>query len=71
MMNLVIETINTNRAGDLQNAYNDAMNANSKENFIARLRDNMPDAIIGFGGNHIWVSEKNASRIGLIINPLP
>lgn len=69
MMNLVIETINENRAGDLQNAFDDALNATNKAGFIDRLQDNMPDTIIGVGGNHIWVAEKNNTRLGMIINP--
>lgn len=69
MMNLVIETENKFRAGDLENAFNDAMNATSKVDFIDRLQYNMPNTIIGVGGNHIWVAELNKTRIGMIINP--
>tara|TARA_R110000868_G_scaffold236978_1_gene491009 strand:+ start:246 stop:458 length:213 start_codon:yes stop_codon:yes gene_type:complete len=68
-MNLVIETQDTFRAGDLENAFNDAINATTKTGFIERLQDNMPNTIIGVGGNHIWVAELNKTRIGIIINP--
>ena len=69
MMNLVIETQDTYRAGDLQNAFDDAMNATSKAGFIERLQANMPNTIIGVGGNHIWIAELNNTRIGMIVNP--
>tara|TARA_R100001244_G_scaffold103586_1_gene76982 strand:- start:477 stop:689 length:213 start_codon:yes stop_codon:yes gene_type:complete len=69
-MQLIIETSNTNRAGDLQNAYNDAMNAINRASFIERLNNNMPDTIVGVGGNHIYVAEKDGTRLGLITNPL-
>lgn len=69
-MNLSIETTNKFRAGDLENAYNDALNAKNKAQFIDKLQSNMPDTIIGVGGSHIWVSEKNGNRLGLIVNPL-
>lgn len=69
MMTLVIETQDTYRAGDLQNAYDDAMNATNIQSFIDRLQDNMPNTIIGVGGNHIWVAELNKTRIGMIVNP--
>ena len=68
-MTLNIETQNTNRAGDLQNAYNDAMNATNRATFIERLDSNMPDTIIGVGGNHIFVAEKDGTRLGIITNP--
>ena len=69
MMNLVIQTQDTYRAVDLQNAYDDAMNATSKASFIDRLQANMPNTIISVGSNHIWVAELNKTRIGVIINP--
>jgi hypothetical protein len=68
-MTLTIETQNTNRAGGLQNAYNDAMNATNRAEFIERLDGNMPNTIVGVGGNHIFVAEKDGSRIGIITNP--
>jgi hypothetical protein len=69
-MKLTIETQNTNRAGDLQNSYNDAMNATDRATFIERLANNMPDAIIGVGGSHVFVAEKDGTRLGIITNPL-
>ncbi len=69
-MKLTIETQDTNRAGDLQNAYNDAMNATNRAEFIERLDNNMPDTIIGVGGNHIFAAEKDGTRLGIITNPL-
>jgi hypothetical protein len=68
-MKLTIETPNANRAGDLQNAYNDAMNATNRVLFIERLTSNMPDTIVGVGGSHIFVAEKSGIRLGIITNP--
>lgn len=67
-MNLVIETENKFRAGDLENAYDEAMNTYNRVAFIESLLSNMPDTIIGTGSNHIFVSEKNGNRIGMITN---
>jgi len=68
MMNLTIETEDTNRAGDLENAYNIAMNTGTIPLFIQSLENNMPDTIIGCGANHIFIAEKTGKRIGLITN---
>jgi len=69
MMNLIIETENTYRAGDLENAYNNAMaNTGTIKDFISSLKSDMHNTIVGNGSNHIFVSEKNGQRIGMITN---
>lgn len=68
-MKLTIETQDKDRAVDLQNAYNDALNATNRVGFIERLDNNMPDTIIGIGGSHIFAAEKDETRLGVITNP--
>lgn len=68
MINLMIETENKLRAGDLENAYNNALKTCNVPDFINSLMDDMPETIIGRGANHIFIAEKNGNRIGIITN---
>ena len=68
-MNLVIETTNSCRIGDIKNAYDVAMNESTMSGFIDSLQSNIPNTIIGRGGSHIWISEASTKeRIAMITN---
>jgi len=69
MMNLTIETTDKNRAGDVLNAYNIAMNEANIDSFISSLRSNIGASKVGIGGNHIWIQDTvSNNRLAIITN---
>lgn len=67
-MDLTIETKDKNRAGDIINAYNDALKTTNLNDFIKSLSINIGCSNVGRGGNHIYISEKSGARIAIITN---
>ncbi len=70
-MQLTIETENEARGGDVENAYEEAMDTCGMNEFIASLEENIGDSIVGRGSNHVWISEKSTGeRIAIVTNLL-
>lgn len=70
-MNLIVETKNEAREGDVINAYNEAMNESTIENFMNSLKNNIGTSEIGKGGNHIWIHDSVTNeRLAIITNLL-
>lgn len=67
MLNLIIETTNENRRGDIENAYNLALETSNLNDFIKSLESNIGNSKVGRGGSHIWITEQNNERIGMIL----
>lgn len=67
-MYLQIEATETKRANKIQKAYNKALNTTTVESLINSLRGSLIDCIIGKGGNHIWIADKeNKNRVAMIV----
>lgn len=67
MMNLIIETKDQERKGDVMNAYTEALNECNLIDFIDSLDRNIGASEIGKSGSHIWIYDtiKN-ERIAII-----
>jgi hypothetical protein len=69
MFGLTIETTDKNRMGDVQNAYNEALNTTTINAFIESLQSNIGNSKVGRGANHIWIAEADTNkRIAIISN---
>lgn len=67
MLKLTIETQDSNRAGDIQNAYNEALNTTNIPSFMESLRQNIGNSKVGRGGSHIWVADAQTNnRLAII-----
>jgi hypothetical protein len=69
-MNLQIETKNEARKGDVENAYNIAINHSTINDFMKSLQLNIGASKVGRGGNHIWIMDTITNERLAIINNL-
>lgn len=70
-MELIIETKNESRQGDIINAYNIAMEKNNIPDFMKSLESNIGATEVGCGGNHVWIYDTLINeRIAIVVNLL-
>ena len=57
------------QAGDIENAFNEAMNTTNKDAFVSCLEKELPAYFIYTGGNHIAIHKQSGSvRLAIIEN---
>lgn len=67
MLKLTIETTDKFRSGDVMNAYNQALEACTMDDFVESLQNNIGNSKVGLGGNHIWICDVDTNeRIAII-----